>query len=148
MILAAIFAIWYGVERTLSIHTIVTTRRELFYWAAILFTFALGTAAGDLATEALMMGFNLGVLAFGALIGLIAIAYYLGTNAVLTFWVAYILTRPLGASLGDLLSQSRPNGGLGLGTINTSVAFLVVIATLVTILSIGLKTEAKAIEEA
>jgi uncharacterized membrane-anchored protein len=148
VILASIFAIWYGVERTLSIHTIVTTRRELFYWAAILFTFALGTAAGDLATEALMMGFNLGVLAFGALIALIAIAYYLGAHAVLTFWVAYILTRPLGASLGDLLSQSRPNGGLGLGTINTSAAFLVVIATLVTILSIGLKTEAKAIEEA
>ena len=132
----------------LPIHTIVPTRRELFYWAAILFTFALGTAAGALATEALMMGFNLGVLAFGALIGLIAIAYYLGTNAVLTFWVAYILTRPLGASLGDLLAQSRPNGGLGVGTINTSVAFLVVIATLLTILSIGLKTEAKAIEEA
>jgi len=148
VILAAIFAIWYGVERTLSIHTIITTRRELFYWAAILFTFALGTAAGDLATEALMMGFNLGVLAFGTLIALIAIAYYLGTNAVLTFWVAYILTRPLGASLGDLLSQSPLNGGLGLGTINTSVAFLVVIATLVTVLSIGPKTEDKAIGEA
>jgi len=148
VILAAIFAIWYGVERTLSIHTIITTRRELFNWAAILFTFALGTAAGDLATEALMMGFNLGVLAFGTLIALIAIAYYLGTNAVLTFWVAYILTRPLGASLGDLLSQSPLNGGLGLGTINTSVAFLVVIATLVTVLSIGPKTEDKAIGEA
>jgi uncharacterized membrane-anchored protein len=148
VILAMIFAIWYRVERTLSIHTIITTRRELFYWAAILFTFALGTAAGDLATEALMMGFNLGVLAFGALIALIAIAYYLGANAVLAFWIAYILTRPLGASLGDLLSQSQPNGGLGLGTINTSVAFLVVIAALVTVLSIGAKTEAKAIEEA
>jgi uncharacterized membrane-anchored protein len=148
VILAAMFAIWYGVERTLSIHTIITTRRELFYWAAILFTFALGTAAGDLATEALMMGFNLGALAFGALIALIAIAYYLGANAVLAFWIAYILTRPLGASLGDLLSQSQPNGGLGLGTIDTSVAFLVVIAALVTVLSIGGKTEARAIEEA
>ena len=95
-----------------------------------------------------MMGFNLGVLAFGTVIALIAIAYYLGTNAVLTFWVAYILTRPLGASLGDLLSQSPLNGGLGLGTINTSVAFLVVIATLVTVLSIGPKTEDKAIGEA
>jgi uncharacterized membrane-anchored protein len=148
VILAAGFAIWYAVERTLSIHTIVTTRRELFYWAAILFTFALGTAAGDLATEALMMGFNLGVLAFGTLIAAIAAAYYLGANAVLTFWIAYILTRPLGASLGDLLSQSRPNGGLGLGTIHTSVTFLVVIASLVAFLSIGPKTEAKAIEEA
>ena len=146
--LAAVFAIWYAVERTLSIHTIVTTRRELFYWAAILFTFALGTAAGDLATEALMMGFNLGVLAFGALIAAITVAYYLSANAVLTFWVAYILTRPLGASLGDLLSQSRPNGGLGFGTIHTSVIFLLVIASLVAFLSIAPKTEGKVIEEA
>src|SRR4030088_882195 len=144
--LAAIFAIWYGVERTLSIHTIVTRRRELFYWAAILFTFALGTAAGDLATEALMMGFNLGVLAFGALIAAVTVAYYLGANAVLTFWIAYILTRPLGASLGDLLSQSRPNGGLGFGTIHTSVVFLLVIASLVTFVSLASKTEAKAVE--
>src|SRR3979490_2904189 len=150
VILAAIFAIWYAIERTLSIHTIVTRRRELFYWAAILCTFALGTAAGDLATEALMMGFNLGVLAFGALIATITAAYYLGANAVLTFWIAYILTRPLGASLGDLLSQSRPNGGLGLGTIDTSIVFLVVIASLVTFLSIGpaAKTQTKPIEEA
>jgi len=147
--LAATFAVWYSIERTLSIHTIFTTRRELFYWSAILLTFALGTAAGDLATEALMMGFNLGVLAFGGLIAAIAAAYYFGANAVLTFWIAYILTRPLGASLGDLLSQSRPNGGLGLGTVHTSIAFLIVIASLVIFLSIGPnvpRTEAKAIE--
>lgn len=129
--LAATFAIWYGVERTLSIHTIVTTRRELFYWLAILFTFALGTAAGDLATEALGLGFQLGVIVFGALIALIATSYYLGANPVLTFWLAYILTRPLGASLGDLLSQSRGYGGAGLGTIYTSIAFLTVIVALV-----------------
>jgi uncharacterized membrane-anchored protein len=130
-ILAAIFAIWYGVEQTLSIHTIVSTRRELFYWAAILFTFALGTAAGDLATEALGLGFQLGVLVFAALIALIVFACYLGANPVLTFWLAYILTRPLGASLGDLLSQSRGYGGVGLGTIYTSLAFLTVIVALV-----------------
>ena len=130
--LAATFAIWNGAERTLSIHTIVTTRRELFYWAAILFTFALGTAAGDLATEALGLGFQIGVLAFGGLIAIIATAYYLGANPVLTFWLAYILTRPLGASLGDLLSQSRNYGGVGLGTIYTSIAFLTVIVALVT----------------
>jgi uncharacterized membrane-anchored protein len=135
--LAATFAVWYAIERTLSIHTIVTTRRELFYWAAILFTFALGTAAGDLATEALSLGFNVGVVVFGGLIALIAVAYYLGANAVLTFWLAYILTRPLGASLGDLLSQARPNGGLGLGTVHTSLIFLLVIASLVTLLSTG-----------
>ena len=129
--LAITFAVWYRSERTLSIHTIVTTRRELFYWLAILFTFALGTAAGDLATEALGLGFRLGVIVFGALIAVIAAAYYLGANPVLTFWLAYILTRPLGASLGDLLSQSRNYGGLGLGTIQTSLAFLTVIIVLV-----------------
>jgi uncharacterized membrane-anchored protein len=129
--LAITFAVWYRSERTLSIHTIVTMRRELFYWGAILFTFALGTAAGDLATEALGLGFNLGVVLFGALIAVIAGAYYLGANPVLTFWLAYILTRPLGASLGDLLSQSRNYGGFGLGTPQTSVAFLTVIIGLV-----------------
>jgi uncharacterized membrane-anchored protein len=135
VLLALTFAVWYAVERTLSIHTIVTTRRELFYWAAVLFTFALGTAAGDLATEALSLGFNVGVLAFGALIGLIAAAYFLGANEVLTFWLAYILTRPLGASLGDLLSQSREYGGLGFGTTYTSLAFLTVIVALVALAS-------------
>lgn len=133
--LAATFAIWFSVERTLSIHSIVTTRRELFYWAAILFTFALGTAAGDLATEALGLGFNVGVVAFAALIAAIAAAYALGANAVLTFWLAYILMRPLGASFGDLLSQAREYGGLGFGTIYTSLAFLTVIVALVAWLS-------------
>ncbi|HEY0422727.1 MAG TPA: hypothetical protein VGC82_05325 [Rhodopila sp.] len=136
VLLATIFALWYAVERTLSIHTIVTRRRELFYWAAVLCTFALGTAAGDLATEALNLGFTLGVGVFGLLIAIIATAYYLGVNAVLTFWLAYILTRPLGASLGDLLSQSQTNGGVGLGTIVTSVIFLVVISILVLRLTI------------
>lgn len=133
--LAATFAIWYAIERTLSIHTIVTTRRELFYWAVILFTFALGTAAGDLATEALGLGFNVGVLVFAALIAAVVGAYALSAGAVLTFWVAYILTRPLGASLGDLLSQSREYDGLGLGTIYTSLAFLAIIIALVAWLS-------------
>ena len=141
VVLAATFAVWYRTERTLSIHTIVTTRRELFYWAAILFTFALGTAAGDLATEALGLGFNVGVVAFGALIAAIAAAYYLGANAVLTFWLAYILTRPLGASLGDLLSQARAYGGLGLGTVYTSFAFLTVIVALVTFISFDARRE-------
>jgi len=129
--LAATFAIWYGVERTLSIRTIITTRRELFYWAVILFTFALGTAAGDLATEALGLGFQLGVIVFGVMIAAIAIFYSLAVNPVLTFWLAYILTRPLGASLGDLLSLSRNYGGVGLGTVHTSLAFLTVIIALV-----------------
>jgi uncharacterized membrane-anchored protein len=136
--LAATFAIWYAIELTLSIHTIVTTRRELFYWAAILFTFALGTAAGDLATEALQLGFRLGVIVFGALIAVVALAYFRGANPVLTFWIAYVLTRPLGASLGDLLSQAQTYGGIGLGTIVTSAVFLTVIIVLVAFLSLGM----------
>jgi uncharacterized membrane-anchored protein len=131
--LAAIFALWYWRERTLSIRTIITPRREWFYWAAILCTFALGTAAGDLATEALGLGFQWGVVAFGVLIALTMLAFYLGANSVLTFWIAYILTRPLGASLGDLLSQSREYGGLGLGAMITSVIFLAIIIGLVTV---------------
>jgi uncharacterized membrane-anchored protein len=143
VLLAATFATWYAVERTLSIHTIVTTRREQFYWTAILYTFALGTAAGDLATEALSLGFTVGVVVFSGLIGIIAIAYYCGAHAVLTFWLAYILTRPLGASLGDLLSQSQTYGGLGLGTIVTSIVFLIVIVGLVVLLSVGTNSTKK-----
>lgn len=135
--LAATFAIWYRVEQTLSIRTVVYTSRELFYWTAILFTFALGTAAGDLATEALQLGFRLGVVVFGALIAIVSVAYYRGANAVLTFWIAYILTRPLGASLGDLLSQAQTYGGMGLGTIITSAIFLTIIAALVIVLSVN-----------
>ena len=129
--LAATFAIWYAKEQTLSIRTINTTRRELFYWAAILFTFALGTASGDLATEAFGLGFQLGVAVFAVLIAFVAVFYHLGLNPVLAFWLAYILTRPFGASLGDLLSQSRNYGGVGLGTVQTSIAFLTVIIALV-----------------
>lgn len=137
-LLALTFAVWYAIERTLSIHTIFTTRREAFYWSAILFTFALGTAAGDLATEELALGFRLGILVFGGLIALIFLAWRFGANPVLSFWLVYILTRPLGASLGDFLSQARKYGGLGFGTVYTSIAFLAVIAALVTWLTVRL----------
>lgn len=133
--LAAIFALWYRAEGTLSIHTIVTRRREWFYWAAILVTFALGTAAGDLATDALGLGFRVGVVVFGLAIAAIYAACLLGCNAVLAFWLAYILTRPLGAALGDFLSQSPEYGGVGLGTVMTSAMFLAMIALLVAHLS-------------
>ena len=125
--LAAIFASWYWVERSLSIHTIVTRRRELFYWAAILCTFALGTAAGDLATEELGLAFTWGAVAFGALIGMTYAVWRMGGNAVLTFWIGYILTRPFGAALGDLLTQAKTYGGLGMGALWTSALFLSVI---------------------
>lgn len=129
--LAIIFGCWYQAEKSLSIHTIVTRKRELFYWLAILCTFALGTAAGDLATGKLGLGFRVGVIFFGTLIVLTGVAYRLGLNAVLAFWVTYVSTRPLGASLGDLLSQSNEYGGVGLGTINTSIVFLSVIVVIV-----------------
>jgi uncharacterized membrane-anchored protein len=136
ILLAAWFWVWHRAEGTLSINAIDTRSRELFYWGAILVTFALGTAAGDLATEALGLGFRIGVMAFGALIAVIAIAWRAGMNAVLAFWFAYILTRPFGASLGDFLAQAREYGGLGLGTVVTSAVFLAVIATLVSIVSL------------
>ena len=131
VLLAVIFAVWYAVERSLSIHEIFTRKRELFYWSAILCTFALGTAAGDLATEALHLGFTWGLVGFSALIAATYTAWRLGGNAVLTFWIAYILTRPLGASLGDLLTQAKTYGGLGLGAAWTSALFLSVIVLLV-----------------
>ncbi len=136
--LAAIFFVWYRVERTLSIHDIVTRSRELFYWAAILCTFALGTAAGDLATEAVGLGFTWGAFAFGALIGVTYAIWRMGGNAVLTFWIAYILTRPFGAALGYLLTQAKTYGGLGMGAMWTSALFLSVIVMLVAVAQFGM----------
>jgi len=139
VLLAATFIVWYRTERTLSIHEIVTPRRESFYWATVLCTFALGTAAGDLATEALGLGFTLGVGIFGVLLAATFAAWRMGGNAVLTFWIGYILTRPFGASLGDLLTQAKTYGGLGMGATWTSAIFLCVILMLVTVaqLSVG-----------
>lgn len=138
--LTATFMLWYSSERTLSIHTIFTTRRELFYWAAILFTFALGTAAGDLAAEGLHLGYGVSALVFGALIAAVTFAYYVfRLNAVLAFWIAYILTRPFGASCGDLLSKPGSEGGLGLGTMGTSALFLLTIVAVIAYLTAAQK---------
>jgi uncharacterized membrane-anchored protein len=134
--LAATFATWYASERTLSIHSIVTRRREAFYWLAILFTFALGTAAGDLVAEKFQLGYALSIGVFAAAIAATAVAHFkFRFNAVAAFWIAYILTRPLGASIGDYLSQARTDGGLGLGTTATSAIFLVTIVAVVTYLA-------------
>ena len=123
--LVAVFIIWYLSERTLSVHTIYTVGRELFYWAAILFTFSLGTSAGDLLSERLGLGYPLSAVMFAAAIALIYLAYRVKLmNEVLAFWLAYILTRPLGASMGDMLTQEKDAGGLGLGTIPVSVVCL------------------------
>ena len=135
-LLAATFAVWYAVERTLAIHTIFTARREWFYWATILFTFALGTAAGDLLAEQLKLGYLHSAMVFGAGIVITYAAYrLLNLNAVAAFWVAYILTRPFGASFGDLLSQPHSNGGLALGTVGTSAIFLSVILLLIVVMT-------------
>lgn len=136
VVLAGVFGWWYSSEGTLSIHSIVTTRREGFYWLTILFTFALGTAAGDLMAEVL----GLGYLVTGVIVALIivaaAAAWRFGLNPVLAFWIIYILTRPLGASIGDGLTQPTDQGGLGLGATTTSVIFTVGILALVTYLTI------------
>ena len=130
--LAATFAAWFRSERTLSIHTILTSRREAFYWAAILLTFALGTSAGDLVGEKLALGYLPSAGLFGLLIALVTVAHLKGRlNAVLAFWTAYILTRPFGASMGDYLTQAPADGGLGLGANTTSGLFLVVIVAAV-----------------
>jgi uncharacterized membrane-anchored protein len=123
--LAATFALWFASERTLSIHAIFTTKREAFYWLAILFTFALGTAAGDLVSEQFGLGYLATGVLFGMIIGSLSLGYvFLGLDPILGFWLAYIFTRPLGASVGDFLSQPGEYGGIGLGTIITSALFL------------------------
>lgn len=146
--LAATFAVWFAFEKTLSIHTVFTKRREGFYWLAVLFTFALGTAAGDLVAEKFNLGYLTALGLFAGIIATITAAHYIArgvlsvehrhqsSNAVLAFWLAYIVTRPLGASLGDYLSQARNDGGLGLGTTATSLIFLGAILALVIVLTL------------
>ena len=137
IILALVFGAWYASERTLSVHTIVTSRREGFYWLAILFTFALGTSAGDLVAEKLELGYLPSVGIFAGAIAIVTIAHFrFKLNAILAFWIAYILTRPLGASIGDFLSQPVNETGLGLSTILTSVIFLTTILALVVYLTV------------
>ncbi len=138
VILACVFASWYWSERTLSVHTIVTTKREAFYWLTILFTFALGTSAGDLLSEKLALGYLPTVGIFAGAIAVIAFLHFaLKMNAILSFWLAYILTRPLGASIGDYLASPKAEGGLGLGTTVTSIIFLSTILALVVFLAIS-----------
>ena len=136
IILAIVFALWHRSEKTLSIHTIFTNKRELYYWAAILFTFALGTSAGDLTAETLDVGYFWSAVVFAAMIAAVAVAYFVfKLDEILCFWIAYILTRPLGASIGDYLAKPVIAGGLGWGTIHTSLIFLGFILALVAYLT-------------
>ena len=134
--LAATFALWYAVEGTLSIHQVFTFRREAFYWLAILFTFALGTAVGDLISEAFGVGFAGTGILFGLIISSLALGYFaLGLDGMWAFWLCYIFTRPLGASIGDFLAQPAEFGGLGFGTTVTSLIFLAIIAGTVLVMA-------------
>ena len=136
--LAATFLLWHRAEHTLSIHDITTPARERYYWLAILFTFALGTAAGDLVGEQMGLGYALSGAIFGGVIVLITIGYYCKLiGSVLAFWSAYVLTRPLGASMGDYLTQAPKDGGLGLSTMTVSAVFLVIIVVLVAYLTVS-----------
>lgn len=138
VLLAVVLTSWYLTERTLSIHSIRTRRREGFYWAAILATFALGTAAGDLVAERFALGYLPSLLLFAGIIGVVAAAYFtFRVGAVAAFWAAYVLTRPLGASLGDLLTQPRDAGGWGLDSAVVNLCFLVVMIALIGYLSIS-----------
>jgi uncharacterized membrane-anchored protein len=136
LLLAAAFGAWYRTERTLSIHTITTTRREAFYWVVVGITFALGTAAGDLLVDRLSFSLLAAVLVYAAALALVYLAYRLGAGPVLTFWVGYVLTRPLGGSTGDWLSADRGEGGVGFGTLGTSLLFLAAIAGTVAYLTV------------
>ncbi|MFB0626980.1 hypothetical protein [Streptomyces sp. AB3(2024)] len=136
--LAAVLTLWYACERTLSIHSIHTTRRELFYWATVLTTFALGTAVGDLTAGTLNLGYLPSGFLFAALIALpVLCRRFLGLNAVAAFWAAYILTRPLGASFADWMGVPATRDGLGWGTGAVSLALLLPIAALVGYLQVS-----------
>lgn len=145
--LSATFLMWFLREKTLSIHSVFTNRREAFYWLAILFTFALGTAAGDLVAEKFALGYLAAGVLFGMIIGSLSIGYFfLKLDPILGFWLVYILTRPLGASFGDLLSQPSQYGGLGLGTIITSALFLTAIVGIVIYMSFRHKGEEQTVD--
>src|ERR1700710_74831 len=147
VLLAAVFGIWYARERTLSIHTIVTTPREAFYWLTVLVTFALGTAAGDWTLE--LTGWSPGaavLLPLGLILAVLA-AWKLGAGPVLSFWLAYILTRPLGANIGDFLGSPRAAGGLGLGTLGTSVVFLGTILAVVIYLTLTARDRTESVQQ-
>ncbi|WP_129789804.1 hypothetical protein [Promicromonospora panici] len=143
-LLIAVFAVWYARERTLSIHSIVTVPREAFYWLTVLVTFALGTATGDWTLELTGWGPGLSVLLPLALIAVVTVLWRFGADAVLTFWIAYVLTRPLGANIGDWLATPAAEQGVGLGTFGTSLVFLGAILATVVFLSL---TRADVIEK-
>jgi len=137
VILIAVFRLWHKSERTLSIHSINTRQREMFYWAAVLATFALGTAAGDLTPITLGLGYFSAGLLFGGLIAIPAVAFWFGFNKIFCFWFAYILTRPLGASFADWMSKPQSIGGLGWGDGHVAVILTIIIIVFVAYLALS-----------
>ncbi len=136
------FYIWYKKEGTLSIHSIDTAKREAYYWVIILLAFALGTGVGDLISEGLSQGYGVAVLLFSGLIVMVAIAYYVfKIDGVIAFWLAFILTRPLGASLGDFMTKPATEGGMGIGMLTVNALFFSVIIGLVIYLTIQQKNK-------
>jgi uncharacterized membrane-anchored protein len=130
VVLAVIFWLWHRSEGTLSIHSITTTRRELYYWATVFATFALGTALGDFTATSLKLGYLTSAILFAVVILIPAVAWRLGLNPVLAFWSAYVITRPLGASIADYLSKPT-EGGLNYGDLAVATAIIGVLAVLV-----------------
>ncbi len=142
LLLLLTLGIWYAYEKTLDVHSIYTTRREIFYWTVIIFTFALGTAAGDLVAGGFHLGYSDATLFFGAVIIVIPfILYMFNINQIALFWISYVLTRPFGASGADLLGKPVLNGGFGLGNGTTSLLALAIMVALVTWISITHKKE-------
>ena len=138
VVLAVVFVAWQRVEGTLSIHSIVSPRRELFYWAAVMATFALGTAAGDLVAKTINLGYFTSAVVFAALMAVPAVGYWrFHLNAILAFWTAYVLTRPLGASIADWLGKPRSASGLGWGDGVVSVLFALLIVACVALLTVA-----------
>lgn len=138
IILAAVFVVWYRAERTLSIHSVDTTRREVFYWLAVVSTFAMGTALGDLTAVTFSLGYLISAIVFGAFIVLIAIAYrFVRLGPVFAFWSAYVLTRPFGASVADWLGKPPTLGGIGVGDGTVALVFLLAIVLLVAYLQVS-----------
>ena len=126
---------WYRVEGTLSIHSIVTPRREIFYWLTVCCTFALGTATGDLTATTLHLGYFTSGVLFTLAIIVPLVAWRLGVNPVLTFWVAYILTRPIGASFADFFGMPKTSGGLGIGHGPVSLVTIVLVVACIAYLA-------------
>jgi uncharacterized membrane-anchored protein len=138
VVLAVVFAVWHATEKTLSIHSISTTRRELFYWCTVVSTFALGTAAGDLTAITVHLGYFFSGVLFAGLITVPALAYrWFGLNKILAFWSAYIVTRPLGASFADWTGKAHGVGGLALGDGPVSLALAILIACFVAYLTVS-----------